>query len=269
MTFKQGVLRPMKWRLLIAVLLSLATAAGIASIVRDASSARDISYTEYNVPTTAADYIQDGLFFHFDGIENCGYGEHSDVSVNDLVSGKEIPLSSFVGIDADCLSAVNENARWWNGYNLSNGWGLGRYFFKSQTVEVVFKTEDLGTGIQFVLLDFESRRCIGVAGDNIGIGLRQATKPTWYMRGDLTAVSVTYTGSQNTCTTAFVNGILSTSRNSTNFAQPQSQSMNLGYGYNSGGFSGKVYAVRLYDRELSSSEIRYNYLIDRLRFNLP
>lgn len=217
---------------------------------------------------TAADYIQDGLVFHFDGIENYEYGEHSDISVNDLVSGKEIPLSSFVGIDADSLSAVNENARWWNGYTLASGWGLGLYFSKSQTVEVVFKTEDLGTGIQFVLLDMRSRRCIGVAGDNIGIGLRQATKPTWYMRGGLTAVSVTYTDAQNTCTSAFVNGLISHSRNSTNFSQPLSSSINLGYGYNSGRFSGKVYAVRLYDRELSSSEIRYNYLIDKARFGL-
>ena len=171
---------------------------------------------------TAADYIQDGLVFHFDGIENGGYGEHSDILVNDLVSGKEIPLSSFVNIDTDRLSAVNENASWWNGYTLSSGWRLGRYFFKSQTVEVVFKTEDLGTGIQFVLLDLESRRCIGVAGDNIGIGLRQATQPTWYTRGVLTTVSVTYTDSNNTCTSAFVNGLISASRNYINFSQPTS-----------------------------------------------
>lgn len=217
---------------------------------------------------TAADYVQDGLVFHFDGIENYEYGEHSDILVNDLVSGKEIPLSSFVGIDAECLSAVNENAMWWDGYTLSSRWGLGRYFFKSQTVEVVFKTEDLGTGIQFVLLDLESRRCIGVTGDNIGIGLRQATKPTWYTRGDITAVSVTYTDSHNTCTSAFVNGLISDSRISEDFAQPLSKGLRLGYGYNSGGFSGKVYSVRLYDRELSSSEIRYNYSIDKERFGL-
>ena len=223
-------------------------------------------YMDEDTPYTAQDYVQDGLGFHFDGIENAGYGEHSSDYVVNLTGLRQelLPLSDFVTINEDGISAEYQSSKWFRAETYRE-WG----FRTNQTIEIVFKaTNPSLSDIQFMVIDVGSRRVVGVQGSNIGIGLRQATNPSWYKPGTINSVSVTYTESNNTATDAFVNGRISPSRKSVNFAQPVSSGLVIGYGYNSGAFSGTIYAIRMYNRVLTPDEIAHNYEIDKERFGL-
>ena len=63
----------------------------------------------------------------------------------------------------------------------------------------------------------------------------------------------------------YVNGISKISSN-VNFSQPVSSGTVIGGSRYDRAFSGKIYCIRLYDRQLTHEEVLHNYKIDKIRF---
>ena len=234
-----------------------------ASPVRSAVGYKHISMADGGgeVSYSAKDYVQDGLVCLMDGIENVGLGEHDDEAsfwVN-LVNGG---LSEAIG------------GRTWNADGLNTSGHLGLSWGSptavqdaeqnSRTMEVVFSTKE--SSAQAILISLGTRRVIGCTGNSIGIGPYQAV-PISSALDETLGVSVTYPEGGNSPTAAYVNGILVPERTGGNFTNPVSNGIFVG-GYYSKPFSGKVFCIRMYSRELTADEVAWNNRIDRARFGL-
>lgn len=71
---------------------------------------------------SAKDYVQDGLVVMWDGIENAGWGRHSNTSTmwTDLINRKRIPLCSSASWKENCVDITVENP------SDSNSFGAGK-----------------------------------------------------------------------------------------------------------------------------------------------
>ena len=116
------------------------------------------------------------------------------------------------------------------------------------------------------MISLGTRRVIGCTGNSIGIGPYQAV-PTSSVLDKTWGVSVTYPEGSNSPGAAYVNGVLVSKRTDGNFTNPLSNGIFIG-GYYSKPFSGKVFCIRMYSRELSAEEVAWNNRIDRARFGL-
>ena len=116
------------------------------------------------------------------------------------------------------------------------------------------------------MISLGTRRVIGCTGNSLGIGPYQAV-PTSSVIDKTWGVSVTYPEGSNSPGAAYVNGVLVSKRTDGNFTNPLSNGIFIG-GYYSKPFSGKVFCIRMYSRELSAEEVAWNNRIDRARFGL-
>ena len=205
---------------------------------------------------TARDYVQNGLVAMWDGIENAGWGVHDPNATTwmNLVTG---------------VASANVGDRTWGDSWLETTGTLHLNLSdnepNSRTMEAIFQTAS--SDVQNVIMSMYTRRVIGTAGTSIGIAPYSAI-PVDTVSGRVWSVAVAYPNESNTPDAAYINGLANTDRTSGNFTNPVSSSIRIG-GLYSKPFSGKVYGVRLYSRQLTSAEISANYAIDKARFNLP
>lgn len=211
---------------------------------------------------TARDYVQNGLIAMWDGIENAGWGTHDPNATvwKDLVSGSLSTLEQGVSWTSNSAKTSEIGTRW--------AAVSGNTANDVLSLTAVFKTYD-STTLQFIYLNTYRRNCLGITTNSLGIGLRQSI-PITTPSGKVWSLTVNYsTTSSQTADAAYVDGSINTNRGSSNFANPQSYGSNIGGGYNNGWFSGEIYNIRAYSSALTAEEIAYNYIVDKIRFNLP
>lgn len=92
----------MKLRVSIAISCIFSTMLVSSDVVKSSISAKKLFQQQEAIEYTAADYVQDGLIFMIDAIENAGWGVHDSDSelIMDLVSG--------VGL----RGWINRNPKW-------------------------------------------------------------------------------------------------------------------------------------------------------------
>lgn len=260
----------------------------LSGTLAEGTSTITVSYggktTTFNVEVTEnptiLGYVSDGLMALWDGIKNAGMdAEHDSSTKNwvDVVSGKTLtPAGDGSGyafadkyLNITATASGNQER---TGVALSlDGFGLTR------TVEILFQTE--ATAAQFIA---------NMTGDTSttanGLHLFGITPSdgTLLMKGneadgrfavqDATAVvlgSATY-DSNNACT-GYINGQAATiSSNVHSFSIKGSLERSLllvgsSYYYS---FKGKIFSIRIYNRELTAAEIAANYANDVARFGL-
>lgn len=233
---------------------------------------------------TARDYVQSGLVLHFDGIENYGYGQHSDSQIVDLVTGNPISLFDYVvgantirwTIEKDRISSLSV----WDG-----AWGTS---YMSASIRASQSLAELYNSASRITLEAIFR---GVSQVNSRIYLFGWTnngaswrlwQRTW--GGTDGASSGFGLNKVNCCSLvddfdagqllSYDSGVMvktasSTGRTSYNIATGDDVSLPIG---SNGYYSCKqtdLWTLRLYSRALSAAEIARNYDIDKLRFGLP
>lgn len=243
---------------------AVAIPSALASPTRSSLAARGMSHAEFpHSDYTAADYIQDGLIVMWDGIENVGYGVHDDNATiwSDLAGRYDLEIQS--------------------GYFSKNHYVVGggncavyRYTppYNVLTIEIVMSTHSISVagekliwGVRFRQQSDKRLVCWEFKG-GIGFGFNGYGKR---VSADIpfSIVSTFSDVNQIAPTQTYYNGkneIFTNTQDYFNTTNAWQMSINPRYGT----FSGKIYAIRLYDYPLNSEEIAYNYMIDKERFGL-
>lgn len=240
----------------------------------------------YDTPTpptpptpTPSECVTDGLIAYWDGIDNTGTGTHSSSALawTDLVNGYEFPLYETVNTTWDANALVLHGNSAQGSITDSPLWEA----LSTSTVELVLKPE--ATGHQCVLCldtaaqkvgDFYSSRRFGLFADNTvcfdGDRHTQYTNPL----SSLTAIrkmAATYTGF--TVVNGYVNGTQVSLSSYTHSYRAQTRKFIIGsqtpaVSSENDYYTGKIYAIRVYNRRLTLEELAQNDAYDNSRFSL-
>ena len=204
-------------------------------------------------------YLQGGLIAQWDGIDNVGAGTHNPDAKTwkDLVGTRDLALVSGKAAFADgnALECLSRSA----GYATGPAAACPDY----KTIEIVC-TQKTGSDIAVVFSAGSGPRAI--LSEGAFAGTMDMTK-YYGWSGNPATLAVTYDG--NSPSNYYENATLLTATSTTD---------SWGYGNLEGlcvggrvsdeahPYIGKVYAIRLYDRVLSQSELAMNAAIDAVRF---
>lgn len=232
--------------------------------------------TTFTVTVTGSPYVTSGLIHHWDGIDNTGSGHSTTTDVwKDLVGDFDLTRQSSTQVT-------------WGTDHAAIVAGSGSYFLSAvgniedpngKTIEVVIapSANVTSTIIQPFFESGNASNAIGkisIYNDNT-VGAKGQSGNT-YSTGlsALTALrSISATISSYQVSSVFVNGTEASLSNKTHSLTGSYNRMVVGESKTSDGnngyqFSGKVYAIRIYNRNLSASEIAQNYATDVSRFSL-
>lgn len=227
---------------------------------------------------TAADYIQDGLICIWDGIENAGWGVHSDNPSDwaDLVSGYDAtPVGSPEFGDSFVVTRT--------GSYFSLQTSIGSEVIRDNiTCEIVFKPNEgstesnqgligIGTTNSRLLWCWFGARPMDVSCSLVWCHRQFVSSGicrVWNDQGPfLSGINSTSFVVAEGIGNCFLNGIgVYITRD-----VPSGQRKVLGTSYigripGLSAFDGKIYCIRIYNRALEDDEIFTNYLVDRERF---
>ena len=225
---------------------------------------------QWQITSPPTRYVQDGLIACWDGIENAGAGVHEDnVAVwKDLVAGREFTLAD-VTVDANCMTFAGSTSS----YGTLSATDTASTFLaaKSGTLEIVYRSRT-GTGSQVIM------QSTGAAG--MAFSIWETSKILPYTSSSQAAqLSFSFTSGtevnfaavryvSGAPVTAIANGSALSPANASSWASPGSETI-IGNRYtkaSANSFPGSIYAIRLYDRQLTDPEILANQSIDQQRF---
>ncbi len=217
----------------------------------------------------ATGYRTDDLVLHLDGIQNTRLNKHSnDATVwEDLAGNMDVTLFNATwGADHAAFTGNDDS------YGLGNEWTFSKGF----TIEVVFKRDDGKNAIG--LVGWSSAAVSGIRPQmwiRISLKITGRSNSLYYEHSRvLTGGEFLYSAFAKNIT--ITNGVFET--NTTNWsvgktiaylkiaAYGGTTATNTTTGLN---FPGKIYAVRVYDANLTESELQAHWLIDKARFNIP
>lgn len=257
----------------------------LSGTLTEGSSTITVSYggktTTFTVTVTAAPgYVTAGLIAYWDGIDNTGNGHDSSATTwKDLVGNYDLTKQGASGTsswDDDALVLTGNSVQ---GYSGSSIWTRPT----NATIEIVLKptasiTQMVGTfdrsdnkitGISY----YDARR-FALYSDNsvgfVGKSGKTYTNPESSITG-IRKMAATY--SDFTVQKAFVNNTAVSLGNTTHsFTFNGDPQIRIGVesftGSSSYPFTGKIYAIRVYNRVLTDAEITQNFNYDNTRFSL-
>lgn len=219
----------------------------------------------YGMWRSARAYVQDGLIAMWDGIENAGWGVHADLSDTwmDLVGGYNLTNASQISFIDGCIDG--------------------------QTTDFSFHRSGRIDAISAALLDYQTITVECVTSPAIPPAANNMSIINVYYHG-----LWLYQFSESIYAQCFwQSGLAGTPKNSISAVYDkvsmrlyqdgqyvrdigvsktdeytESEGVTIG-GYQYRSANCKYYSFRIYSRALTAAEIAHNYLVDRVRFNLP
>lgn len=218
---------------------------------------------------TASAYVQDGLIAMWDGIENAGWGVHDPSAPvwKDLVGNLDLQgvISSDLYFTDNALHAAN--GKYFEGDLSQVPTGLSNITFEAcwNRLDKFNTSADSNQTIGQLVIDvFGNRFWFKTAEAQNGYmqdvsGRAKEGEPfvqtmTGVYGGSLDSISAWINGSPFALTTPYGSA-------------PRINRVRVGSGWNNP--TSEHHNIRVYSRVLSAEEIRHNYEIDRIRFNLP
>lgn len=248
------------------------------------------------IESTAKLYIQEGLIFMFDGIENTGYGKHTHIptQIRECVNRAQInPSSSGTPLLLTCednaLYVAKENGTAWyfNVLGLADAINSGAITSEICCVpstETITSYGNQEWGMMFLIGNMRLRwlqacteLCIQRKGRLLYVPSGNAKNITAF--NNYNTVGKTYTDIRPFLTSGwskgqtYCNAIASTGAKDFWAGETYNNSNSLiisksdTYG-NNHSHPYRLYNLRLYNRALTAEEIAYNHNIDKIRFNL-
>ena len=223
---------------------------------------------------TAKDYIQDGLISMWDGIENAGWSQHDDNPSKfvDLISQHDI---SFLG-GTDRITV--EDGFIMNPNRTSDNIARARTFYTFALQQDADKTLSICASVDAYNYD-ATKPMMFVCGTNSGIGAqdgilyaRRNGSTAWQSLGIGYTTGIPFVitiVSSKTEVSVFANGVkIGTNIGNLTYLSVSGW-MQIG-SYNATLPSCEtIHNIALYDRALEDTEVHYNYMISKARFNLP
>jgi len=217
---------------------------------------------------SASLYVQDGLIACWDGIENAGAGVHNTAATvwKDLLGGCEFALAG-VTVDDDRMTFTGDTSS----YGTLSAEDTESTFVaaKDGTMEIVYVSRS--TSLQVLLQS--------TAESGLAFGLYNASsiithtagstdnKPLIQFSSGTTTNSVSVRFTSGAPASAIANGESRTLSGGNYWGSPDASMTFIGKrASNASAFSGSIYCIRLYNRQLSNEEIAANHAIDIKRF---
>ena len=262
-------------KILLTVIFIWALTSLNASPVRSTIGGKSISFLNADGTSsyTAADYVQDGLVAMWDGIENAWWGVHDD-NLSDWISligdGKTIPLQGHFVYSFDSNSLVTIGAA---GVNTqyqtvpviadllnTSEWTVEVMAQCYGTYTALIRTYPWGGGGNFVVErgnNVAYLMATDIAGNKLFAGTGDST--SGYM------ASYTLRYKDNVLYRDWmVVGEGNAMHDTIEWTKPVLKTTNYSIGQNN-----KYHFIRLYSRALTDAEIVANYVVDKVRFDLP
>ena len=222
---------------------------------------------------TSASYVQDGLIAQWDGIDNAGPGTHNPIS------------AVWKDLKGSCDMSLTANGQWANGNALSvaNAGAVGTNAAPAYTtIEIVYKMTDKNGRILFASGHAAANGklaqmvCFSVISGNSLAGFFDGTgtSSTRYARYNFdatTVCSLSAVHEDGVVSTVYLNGVIDMYQKlDTNWGIGDGKIMvgdraASGSGY---GWTGEVYAIRLYSIALTKEQIAANLAVDAARFGV-
>lgn len=214
---------------------------------------------------TTDDYVQDGLINQWDGIENAGVGTHNAAATvwKDLKGGLDLTLCGKGAWNATG-NGLNVNGCSAKGTSATTAYRTIEVVYKMSGGRILFASGNAQT--RFVL--FDSATAPGTMAYFDGA---KSTKyiPTSLVPGAPRAIAATYNES-SAVDAIYYNGAQDqngkTHKNDWLLGDGKVMIGDRSTTATAYTWQGTVYAIRLYDRELTAEEIAANCLVDILRF---
>ncbi len=221
-----------------------------------------------SLASPTSQYVQDGLVAFWDGVENAGAGVAHDASAStwkDLVGGKEFSLTG-VTVNADRMTFAGTQSSYGT---LSEADTAATFeLAKTGTVEIVYAAAS--TANQVLL---QSSTASGIAFgpyNKTYLFVCNVNAPiVTFTSGTATnSVSVRYAAGKPQ--SAAANGAPVTV-SSGNYWSGANKTTIIGTRTSKAGnaFSGSIYSIRLYSRQLTADEVAANHALDRFRRAYP
>ena len=241
-----------------------------------------------NARVTARSYVQKNLIAHWDGVNNDGnsgdggFMPHNAnaTSWTDLVSNRQFVLSNSSGKWNDTYLQFSGTSPYVYGLlNASDTTATFGAIAENGVYEVALNAPAKTSSQYYVILKshYDVTHTIGTTYNYF----RNSKAPCYNLTPNINksaatgTLAVKYTGSEASAFAAYADGVqVTTGGGADNIGQyvvdngtllgcrsTSSSSVNV-----KDPFPGKVYAIRLYDRQLSDDELKINAAIDRVRF---
>lgn len=202
-----------------------------------------------------ADYVQDGLLVHFDGIKNTEDGTHNSNATNWYNWGDNKNYS--IGFSSSGLK-WNEDSLNFQGGNLS----ISTIQYSNISIQALICDDNGG-----VIVSTQENGGFSMYRNSMWFnGLSTLSTPTKLDSNVKALITATYGNGkgqfwQNNNCVSTVNGTHSPNGYWTGIGIDPYADCTRYYG--------KIYTVRIYDRVLSDKEVELNYQVDKERYNIP
>ena len=235
--------------------LKIARTAACAVVVGWAFTAS----AETTIPASA--YVQEGLIAQWDGIDNAGTGTHDPNATawKDLKGTRDLAVNAANGgfADGNALKCFARS----NGFVAGDAEACTTY----RTIELMAtRHEASNSAFVFGAGDTSNVRMFALYKNNQF--MPRSNNYKWNGSDDTPTYSATY-GESSAVSGHYTNGLATASDGNDSWSS-RGNRMTVGSGYSTITYPyvGKIFTIRLYDRELSADDLAKNALLDRVRF---
>lgn len=204
-------------------------------------------------PPTPQDYVQDGLVLLMDGIEKGGTAGHWI----DLVNGHDFEALGGVTFEDNCVTFDGINGYLHNNTFTTPSSNTG-------TIEIVFAKEGSTAQVLYAPKSGSQRLAFYLSSTNLLVWSIVTSLPSYQLQ-DAASVSVNNNG-------CYLNGSNISPNTSYSMSTSGTTYNRIGCRYNnnvnSNFLNGRIYCIRIYNRQLTADEVEANRQIDIARFGI-
>ena len=213
-------------------------------------------------------YVSDGLIAFWDGIQNAGSGVHVDGTNvwKDLVGGYEFSLNNTT-VGDDCMTFAGTSSS----YGTLSSADTASTFVaaKNGTLEIVYRSTSSASSQVMLQSTATSGLAFGIYNTSNIIPYTDGSQGSQMMFSFSSGTSNNFVAVRYTSgapISAIANGTALTTSGGSSWSSPGTETYLGNRQTKANGFAGSIYAIRLYRRQLTDTEIAENQALDRNRF---
>ena len=228
----------------------------------------NISNSKVISETASMDYVQDGLVLLLDGIRNTRSGHSTSTNVWEDLSGNnyDYTLNNIKINDNNIYFKGTANSYALRKENLSEI--FGNTLYDDRTIEIVVK--DTSDSHIWICGNSSSRKAIGIYGGTLNVSIFPDNVSTFTLKSSALKVnnySILHKKEGEIC--VYQNDEQLFKTNNLNCWNHSGEVSYIGNSSTNGTpLNGEIYSIRVYNRILTEREIKNNYEVDKIRYNI-
>ena len=229
---------------------------------------KDTSNSKVISEAASMDYVQDGLVLLLDGIRNTRSGHSTSTNVWEDLSGNnyDYTLNDIKINDNNIYFKGTANSYALRKENLSEI--FGNTLYDDRTIEIVVK--DTSDSHIWICGNSSSRKAIGIYVGTLNVSISPDNVSTFTLKSSALKVnnySILHKKEGEIC--VYQNDEQLVKTNNLNCWNHSGEVSYIGNSSTNGTpLNGEIYSIRVYNRRLTEREIKNNYEVDKIRYNI-